>query len=68
VKLVPGRYAKDEMSSDLIVAIDSYVYRSPASQIYTLAGADTTLRDEPTDTTQLESRAVNDGVLEDASP
>ena len=67
-KLVPGRYAKDEMSSDLIVAIDSYVYRSPASQIYTLAGADTTLRDEPTDTTQLESRAVNDGVLEDASP
>jgi tetratricopeptide (TPR) repeat protein len=32
--LMPGRYAKEEVSSGFVGAIDSYVYRSPASQIY----------------------------------
>jgi tetratricopeptide (TPR) repeat protein len=31
-ELMPGRYAKNEMSSGFIAAIDRYVYRSPLSQ------------------------------------
>jgi len=31
-EMVPGRYAKSEMSSGFIVAIDHYVYRSPLAQ------------------------------------
>ncbi len=31
-ELVPGRYAKQEMSSGFLVGIDTYVYRSPVSQ------------------------------------
>jgi hypothetical protein len=30
--MVPGRYAKNEMSSGFIVAIDHYTYRSPLAQ------------------------------------
>ena len=32
--LVPGRYAKEEMSSDFLGSLDVYVYRSPASAVY----------------------------------
>jgi tetratricopeptide (TPR) repeat protein len=67
-ELVPGRYAKNEMSSGLLGAIDSYVYRSPASLIYTLGSADTTPRGEPAETTQLAPMPLDDGVVEDASP
>jgi hypothetical protein len=31
-EMVPGRYAKNEMSSGFIVAIDHYAYRSPLAQ------------------------------------
>jgi tetratricopeptide (TPR) repeat protein len=31
-ELMPGRYAKSEMSSGVIVAMDRYVYRSPVAQ------------------------------------
>jgi hypothetical protein len=31
-EMVPGRYAKNEMSSGFIVAIDRYVYQSPLAQ------------------------------------
>jgi outer membrane protein assembly factor BamD (BamD/ComL family) len=31
-EMVPGRYAKNEMSSGFITAIDHYVYRSPLAQ------------------------------------
>ena len=34
VELMPGRYAKNEMSSGFLGALDIYVYRTPASQIY----------------------------------
>src|SRR5262245_1225030 len=34
-EMVPGRYAKNEMSSGFIGAIDRYVYRSPLSQAST---------------------------------
>jgi len=56
------------MSSDLIVAIDSYVYRSPASQLFLLGSADTMLQDESAETTQLGPMPADDGVVEDASP
>ena len=41
-ELVPGRYAKNEMSSDFLGSLDVYVYRSPASAVYgpTLERAD----------------------------
>src|SRR5262249_27339280 len=31
-EMVPGRYAKNEMSSGFIVAIDRYVYQTPLAQ------------------------------------
>ncbi len=34
-EMVPGRYAKNEMSSGFIGAIDHYVYRSPLAQAST---------------------------------
>ena len=39
VELMPGRYAKPELSSGFLDAIDTYVYRSPASQAPTPAPA-----------------------------
>ena len=33
-ELMPGRYAKNEVSSGFLGAIDTYEYRTPASQIY----------------------------------
>jgi len=69
-ELVPGRYAKNELTSDSLGTIDRYVYRSPASLIYgpTLADAGLTPGGEPAETTQLAPMPVNDGVVEDASP
>jgi len=69
-ELVPGRYAKNEMSHDFLGAIDSYVYRTPASQIYgpTFDSADTTPRDEPVETSHLAPMAVDDGVAKHANP
>jgi hypothetical protein len=70
VELVPGRYAKNEISSDLLGAIDRYVYRFPACRVDgpTLGNADATPQDEPAETTLLAPVTVNEGVVEDASP
>ncbi|MDH3285601.1 MAG: hypothetical protein OEQ13_12765 [Acidobacteriota bacterium] len=69
-ELVPGRYAKNETSSDFLGAIDSYVYRSPVSQISgpTLGSAETTPPGEPAEATHLAPMAVDEGVVEHASP
>ena len=69
-ELVPGRYAKSELSSDFFGTIDTYVYRSPASQIYgpTFESADATPLDEPADTTYLAPMAVDDGGVKHANP
>jgi len=40
-ELMPGRYAKSEMSSGFIGAIDRYVYRSPLAQAAALAASNT---------------------------
>src|SRR5262244_563356 len=54
-EMVPGRYAKNEMSSGFIGAIDHYVYRSPlaqaASQTATNAGTTPTKPDQTTQPT-----------------
>jgi len=65
-ELVPGRYAKNETSSEFLGTIDSYVYRSPVSLIFeTTAGSvDATPEDEPAETTSLAPVAVNDGAME----
>jgi len=69
-ELVPGRYAKDEMSSDSLGAIDRYVYRSPASLIYgpTFENVDAMSADEPADTTYLEPMTVDDEGAQHANP
>src|SRR5262249_29251798 len=43
-ELMPGRYAKPEMSTGFLTAIDTYAYRSPSSQVSApaAANADTT--------------------------
>jgi TolA-binding protein len=68
--LVPGRYAKEEMSSDSLGTIDTYVYRSPASLIYgpTFESVDAMPLDEPADTTYLAPIAVDDGGAKHANP
>jgi cellulose synthase operon protein C len=40
-ELVPGRYAKSEMSSGFMGAIDRYVYRSPLAQAAALTASNT---------------------------
>ncbi|HXV74679.1 MAG TPA: tetratricopeptide repeat protein, partial [Candidatus Polarisedimenticolaceae bacterium] len=59
-ELVPGRYAKNEMSSDFAGSIDSYVYRSPLCQL-----AGTT---DSVEATQLAPTAIDELVVDDANP
>ncbi len=68
-ELKPGRYAKHEMSSGVLGGIDSYVYRSPVSQVSspTSGNADTT-PGEPAQTTHPAPIAVDDGGAEHAKP
>jgi tetratricopeptide (TPR) repeat protein len=66
--LMPGRYAKKEVSAGFLSAIDSYVYVTPVSQLPPPAPAgDGTAASEPGQTTG-DPAAPNDGVVEDASP
>jgi hypothetical protein len=69
-ELMPGRYAKHERSSGFHGAIDSYVYRSPVSQVAgpALGSPDTMPRGEPAQTTHPVPMAVNDVVVEHANP
>jgi tetratricopeptide (TPR) repeat protein len=68
-ELMPGRYAKTEVSSGLLGGIDSYVYRSPVSQLSVPAsGAAQTTTGKPDQTTQHPvPMAMNDGGAKDAS-
>jgi cellulose synthase operon protein C len=50
-ELVPGRYAKNEMSSGFIGAIDRYVYQSPLAQAAALAASNTGTTPNNTSTT-----------------
>jgi hypothetical protein len=66
---MPGRYAKAEVSSGFLGAIDSYVYRAPVSQVSAPTSADAgTTPGRPDQTTSAVPMAVNDGVVKNASP
>jgi tetratricopeptide (TPR) repeat protein len=68
-KLMPGRYAKGEMSSGLLGSIDSYVYRSPVSQVSgPKSGNAETTPGKPDQTTHPAPMAVDDGGVKHASP
>jgi tetratricopeptide (TPR) repeat protein len=67
--LMPGRYAKNEMSSGFLTTIDSYAYRSPVSQSSppTVGGTDVIPR-ETVQTIQPTPMAADDGGSEHANP
>jgi len=69
-ELMPGRYARNEMSSGFLGAIDSYAYRSPVSQITgpALGDLEATPPGEPIRTTRLEPVTADGGVVEHANP
>jgi len=70
-ELMPGRYAKNEVSSSFLSGIDSYVYREPVSQVSVPAsgGAQTTTTVKPDQTPQHPvPMAMNDGKVKDAAP
>jgi tetratricopeptide (TPR) repeat protein len=67
-ELMPGRYAKNEMSSGFLGAIDSYVYRLPASQASLPASGDAhTMPGEPVQTTHQAPMDLDDGGSEYAN-
>jgi hypothetical protein len=68
-ELKPGRYAKHEMSSGVLGRIDSYVYRSPVSQVSSPTSGNTdTTPGEPAQTTHPAPTTVDDGGAEHAKP
>lgn len=68
-ELMPGRYAKNEMSSGFLGAIDSYAYRSPSSQLpaETLGEAETTPVEDPVKSARFEPVAADGAVVEHAN-
>jgi tetratricopeptide (TPR) repeat protein len=68
-QLMPGRYAKPEMSIGFLGAIDSYVYRSPVSQVSApTSGSAEKKPGEPAQTTQVAPIPVSNGVVKHANP
>jgi tetratricopeptide (TPR) repeat protein len=66
VALVPGRYAKDEMSSGFLLALDTYSYRSPLAMI---AGpAPEGVGEEPPGALGPAPMAADGRLVEDANP
>jgi len=68
-ELMPGRYAKQEMSTGFLGAPDGYMYRSPMLQasMSTTGNADIT-PDEPEQTTHQAPMAADNGGTEYANP
>ena len=68
-ELMPGRYAKPEMSIGFLGAIDSYVYRSPVPLVPAPApGSDEKAPGQPAQTTQAGPIPVANGVEKHANP
>src|SRR5262249_27685944 len=63
-ELMPGRYAKPEMSIAFLAEIETYTYRSPASQVSapTTANADTT-PGKPDPTTNSTPQPLDRGTV-----
>jgi tetratricopeptide (TPR) repeat protein len=68
-ELMPGRYAKNEVSSGLLSGIESYVYREPVSQVSVPASGDApATTGKPGQTTKHPVPiAMNEGGVKDAS-
>ncbi|MEX2149212.1 MAG: tetratricopeptide repeat protein [Steroidobacteraceae bacterium] len=68
-ELMPGRYAKNELSSGFLGAIDSYAYRSPASQLpgETLSDVEAPPHEEPVTSARFESITAGSGAVEHAN-
>jgi cellulose synthase operon protein C len=64
-ELMPGRYAKSEMSSGFIGAIDRYVYRSPLAQAAALAASNTGMTPTGPNTT---AGGVNSATSNNSAP
>jgi tetratricopeptide (TPR) repeat protein len=68
-ELMPGRYAKNEISSGFLGAIDTYAYRSPVpNQGPEMIEADTAQPTEPVRTTQLDPHAPHQDVVDHEDP
>jgi tetratricopeptide (TPR) repeat protein len=68
VELMPGRYAKNEMSSGFLGAIDSYAYRLPVQSLGPAVGdAEPEPTGEPIRTTKLEPAEAHE-VVEHEDP
>ena len=67
-ELMPGRYAKPEMSIGFLTAIDTYAYRSPLSPVAvpTAGNADTT-PGKPDQTAHPTTQPVDKGVAKHGS-
>jgi tetratricopeptide (TPR) repeat protein len=69
VKLMPGRYAKQEVSAGFLSGIDSYMYVSPVSQIAPPTPADTdATADQPGQATSGAPVSAGEEVVDHASP
>ncbi len=66
-ELMPGRYAKNEVSSGLLGGIDSYVYREPVSQVSVPALGDAPATTPKPDQQHPVPMALNEGGVKDAS-
>jgi len=66
-ELMPGRYAKNEVSSGLLGGIDSYVYRQPVSQVSVPALGDAPATTPKPDQQHPAPIAMNEGGVKDAS-
>jgi hypothetical protein len=60
--MVPGRYAKNEMSSGFIGAIDRYVYQSPLAQAAIQAAASSNTGTTPSNPEQTTQPAPGAGT------
>jgi hypothetical protein len=66
-KLVPGRYAKDEMSSGFLDSIDGYVYQPPMSQVSDPTSDNSGPGREDPETMQPAPTVGDNGVVEHAN-
>ena len=69
-EMMPGRYAKNEMNSDFLGAIESYAYQPPIPQFSgpEQADAESTQPAEPEPATPIAPIAKTDEVVDDAHP
>lgn len=65
--LVPGRYAKFEISTGFLGSIDTYAYRSPAAINFDIMEATASLEGEPTASANTDSETADRTAADDAA-